>query len=339
MSEEFKQTNSTKPLLTIAIPTYNRACSLRELLSSVFDQLAAEPRVELIISDNASQDETAAVVEEYRQRGLRFRYIRNETNIGADANFLQCFEGARGKYVWIFGDDDVLVADALSVIATCLDADEYDLVHVNCFAYEGSHIPVASGPRRSPIVYTDSRRFACRVHLGFTFISGNIVNKDRVLAAGPRDFSTLIGTELVHLGWIYTALNGFARGLYFHERLVGLGVENHTTNYALLEVFGPNVKRVTSDWLESENLRRKIIHGALQTYWPLFVLDYRRSAANLEMKARPSRILGAVFKDDFRYWTFVYPMLKLPYPLASCWLLAVRIVNRIDRALGFVLLN
>ena len=99
------------------------------------------------------------------------------------------------------------------------------------------------------------------------------------------------------------------------------------------------MKKITSEWLRSEELRRKVIHGALQRYWPFFVLDYRRSAENPEMEARPSRILGAVFKDDFRYWAFVYPMLKLPYALASSWLIAVRIVNRIDKALGFVLLN
>ena len=101
MSEELRRREITKPLLTIAIPTYNRAWCLRELLPVLADQLKDEPRVELIISDNASPDETPSVVQDFVARGLPVRYIRNSQNIGPDANFLQCFEQARGKYVWI----------------------------------------------------------------------------------------------------------------------------------------------------------------------------------------------------------------------------------------------
>jgi len=86
-----------KPLLTIAIPTYNRAWCLRELLPVLLEQLENEPRVELIISDNASPDETPAVVQDFVARGLRVRYTRVVRNIGSDANFLQCFEQAWGN--------------------------------------------------------------------------------------------------------------------------------------------------------------------------------------------------------------------------------------------------
>jgi glycosyltransferase involved in cell wall biosynthesis len=331
--------DSTKPLLTIAIPTYNRARNLRELLSLLFDQLATEPRVELIVSDNASPDETPAVIEEFRQLGHSFRYIRNETNTGPDGNILQCFEQARGKYVWIFGDDDILGPGAIGIVTDCISADEYDLVYVDCFAYKDLKIPKVPASRREPTVYDDPRMFVRRVHLFFTFISGNIVNKDRVRAGKPEDFSTLIGTSLVQLGWTYTALNGFVRGLYIHEKLVGMGVDNSHSDYSILEIFGPNIKKINLHWLQSKRLGRTIIHGALQRYWPSMLLDYRRSATIIEPEASPSRILGAAFKDDFRYWTFVYPILKLPYTFASCWLIVVRVVNRIDKSLGFVLLN
>ena len=96
-SEQSLATSVTRPVLTIAIPTYNRATCLRELLSGLSDQLHNESRVELIISDNASPDETPAVVEDFVARGLKVRYIRNAENIGPDANFLQCFEQARGS--------------------------------------------------------------------------------------------------------------------------------------------------------------------------------------------------------------------------------------------------
>ena len=55
MGEELLTTESTRPLLTIAIPNFNRAAA----------QLRNEPRVELIISDNASPNETPAVVQDF----------------------------------------------------------------------------------------------------------------------------------------------------------------------------------------------------------------------------------------------------------------------------------
>src|ERR1700741_4037653 len=107
---------SDNPLLTIAIPTYYRGRFLNQLLEILAPQLKGESRVELIISDNSSQDETPAVVDSFKKTGLSVTYKRNETNIGADANFLQCYQMASGEYVWIVGDDDVIVSGGLQLV-------------------------------------------------------------------------------------------------------------------------------------------------------------------------------------------------------------------------------
>src|SRR5579864_5029228 len=163
MSKEPQPTEITKPLLTIAIPTYNRAECLKELLSVLADQLKNEPRVELIISDNASPDETPSVVQEFVDRGLRVRYFRNAQNIGADANFLQCFEQARGKYVWLFSDDDLIVRGGLAKILGYCAAAEYDLISLNTYAFEESHTPIRARARQDAINISDPRGYAKRV--------------------------------------------------------------------------------------------------------------------------------------------------------------------------------
>ena len=264
-----------KPLLTIAIPTYNRSAYLRELLSILFDQLVQEPRVELIISDNASPDDSPEVVGEYQRRGLEIRYIRNTTNVGADANFLQCFDQARAKYVWIFGDDDVIVPGGVAAVLSCLEMKDYDLVYVN------SH-PLLGLDRVKPlrslkvIEFDDVMRFAKRIHVYFTFISGNIVNKDRVQAGRAASFSALIGSNLVQLAWVYAALNGFERGLYIEDKLVGARVDN-SGGYRLSEVFGSRLKRVTESELHSDRLKRLVIGGALQRFWPGMLITSRKT--------------------------------------------------------------
>src|SRR5579859_1985788 len=337
MTQEVQEQANSKPLLTIAIPTYNRARYLRELLSVLFDQLIDEPRVELIVSDTASPDETPELVEEFQMRGLRIRSIRNEMNIGADGNFLQCFERARGKYVWIFGDDDVIVPGGIAAILLHLQTKEYDLVYIDSFPLQDSSEPRYSNGS-NVIEAEDAKLFVSRVHVFFTFISGNIINKETVLRQEPGAFSALLGSNLMQLGWTYTALNGYRRGLHIKDKLVGARV-NNTGGYKLLEVFGPTIIKVTEEWLHSRHLRRIIYNGTLQRFWPGTLLQYKLLAKCFAQEASPNDVLAPVFRRNLRYWIFVYPIVRLPYGIAASWLLLDRAVNRIDRTFGFVLLR
>lgn len=326
-----------KPLLTLAIPTYNRAGCLRELLPVLADQLKDEPRVELIISDNASPDETPSMIQDFVARGLRVRYIRNVQNIGPDANFLQCFEQARGKYVWIFSDDDLIVPGGLAKILSYCEAAEYDLIWVNNYPVGKFHKPLPVKARRDAIEISDSVAYVKRVHVFFTFITGNIINKDTVLAAGPTPFSSLVGTGLAQLGWTYTALNRFTRGLYIQEKLIAMRIAN-TGGYRLFQVFGPTLATITRNWLTSARLSRIVMNGTLQRFWPPILLEYKKSGSAFTDEAEPQAVLTPLFKDNIRYWVFAYPVIVLPHFLATVWVFLVRILNRLDRATGFPML-
>jgi len=323
-----------RPLLTIAIPTYNRAKCLRELLPVVASQVQHEPRIELMISDNASTDETPALVQEFIRRGLRVRYIRNPENIGADANFLQCFEQAQGKYVWLFSDDDLIVPGGVAKILTCCEGADYDLISLSSYAFEDAHRPPPAGAGSDAIDISDPRAFAKRVHVFFTFISGNIINKDTVLAAGPKPFSELIGTSLVQLGWTYTALNRFKRGLYIREKLIAVRL-NNTGGYKLFQVFGPILAGITGTWLKSKNLGRIVMNGTVQRFWPPMLLQYKKSARLFADETKPQTVLSPLFKNNPRYWIFAFPVVVLPYFAAAGWVLVGRIINRLDKAAGY----
>jgi glycosyltransferase involved in cell wall biosynthesis len=96
---------AAEPLVTIGVSTYNRAAStLPESLHSALAQ--TYPRVEVVVCDNASVDETEAFVTGLRDD--RLRYHRHPENIGANANFNACLRLARGRYFLLLHDDDVL---------------------------------------------------------------------------------------------------------------------------------------------------------------------------------------------------------------------------------------
>ena len=98
-----------EPQVSVCIPTYNRAALLREAVESVLAQSFQE--FELVISDNASQDDTQQVVSSFRD--ARIRYIKHQTNVGIVRNFNWCLALANGVYVTIFHDDDIMLPSNL----------------------------------------------------------------------------------------------------------------------------------------------------------------------------------------------------------------------------------
>jgi glycosyltransferase involved in cell wall biosynthesis len=304
-------------------------------LSVLTDQLKNESRVELIISDNASPDETPVVVHEFVARGLCVRYIRNTQNIGPDANFLQCFEQARGKYVWLFSDDDLIVPGGVAKVLHCCEAADYDLISLKNYIFEESHTPSPAGARNDVLYISDPRELAKRVDAMFGLISGNIINKDTVLAAGPKPFSELIGTNLIHLGWTFTALSRFSRGLLIREKLIAVRA-NNAGGFSPSQVFGRNLVAIAKNWLRPETLSQIMINGAVQRYWPGLLLQYKKCCPGyFTDQSNPETVLTPLFGDNLRYWIFAYPVAVLPYHLSAAWLFFTRVINRLDRAAGY----
>jgi len=334
MTEQSLYAQRTRPLLTIAIPTYNRAACLRQLLSVLADQLKNEERVELIISDNASPDETPTVVNDFISRGLQVRYMRNTQNVGSDANFLQCFEQARGKYVWLFSDDDLIVPGGVARVVTYCALADYDLIWLKAYPFEETHTPESAGDRCDAIDISDPKEFAKRIHAFFTFISSNIINKDTVLAAGPKPFSDLIGTGLVQLGWTYTALSRFSLGLFVSEKLIASRL-NNSGGFKISQVFGPNLTTITTSWLHPETLGQIVINGTIQRYWPSMLFACKNFPSGYLDDTKLEAMLTPVFGNNLRYWMFVYPVAVLPYYLSAAWLFLTRVINRLDRAAGY----
>jgi hypothetical protein len=122
-----------KPLLSICIPTHNRAELLRSTLSAVAPQVKdLEDEVELLISDNCSVDNTKAVVDSFRE-SCPIGYHRNNENIGYARNIaLLTDKLAHGEYGWIIGDDDTIRDGGVKKVVEILKAHrELDYVYVN----------------------------------------------------------------------------------------------------------------------------------------------------------------------------------------------------------------
>jgi glycosyltransferase involved in cell wall biosynthesis len=95
---------ASQPLVSIGLPVFNGAPSVRTAIESLLAQ--TYPHFELIISDNASTDATGRICQELAAHDGRIRYQRNPANLGAIANFHRVVHLARGAFfMWAAHDD------------------------------------------------------------------------------------------------------------------------------------------------------------------------------------------------------------------------------------------
>jgi glycosyltransferase involved in cell wall biosynthesis len=115
------------PLVSIGLPTHNRALNLKRAVESVLTQ--DYPNLELVISDNASTDETEIVCQQFCALDNRIRYFRQPINQGAVENFLEVLRNSKGEFFMWLADDDWLDR---SYVSECLrnlkDQSSYALV-------------------------------------------------------------------------------------------------------------------------------------------------------------------------------------------------------------------
>ena len=137
------------PLLTIGIPTYNRAKFLKRLLEQLCTELAGlEGQVEVFVSDNASTDDTPKVLKEMAGSMPPLRIHRNKSNVGAVRNVLQTAAMGQGTYTILIGDDDIYVPGALRRLmedlkaAPAIDAAILNFNYSNgpAFSVRGEHL-------------------------------------------------------------------------------------------------------------------------------------------------------------------------------------------------------
>jgi glycosyltransferase involved in cell wall biosynthesis len=108
--------------LSICIPTYNRAAHLMNCLNSIIlCGSQADLNFQVCISDNNSIDETEEVVR-HAQSIIEIKYHKNTSNLGIPRNFLNVVSMADGDFVWLIGDDDLLMPNAIVELYKLIEA-------------------------------------------------------------------------------------------------------------------------------------------------------------------------------------------------------------------------
>jgi glycosyltransferase involved in cell wall biosynthesis len=108
----------TVSTVSVCIPAYNSGSFIEATLLSIMNQTYSN--LEIIISDNASTDSTAEIIQELSREDKRIRFIKNESNIGYVKNIMQAVNAASSEYIAIYHSDDLyeptIIADEISLL-------------------------------------------------------------------------------------------------------------------------------------------------------------------------------------------------------------------------------
>jgi glycosyltransferase involved in cell wall biosynthesis len=200
-------------LLSICMPTLNRASYIGATLDSLLPQLGDD--MEVVIVDGGSRDNTAEVVKARSSACARIRYhltphlaagLPKPSNVGYDRDCDHAVQLARGRYCWLLPDDDLLVPDALSRLRPYLQS--------------GVALIIANAEARSMDLSKRLEARRMKIHGDVTFARGeadlvmSVAGKYLSYAGGvvvrrdwwlTKDRAKYYGTGFVHVGTIFQA--------------------------------------------------------------------------------------------------------------------------------------
>jgi tetratricopeptide (TPR) repeat protein len=191
-------------LLGMCVPTYNRAADLTLLLASLERELAGRDDVVVLIADNASSDGTPELLRRAADRSPWLRVHRQAENLGAAGNMEWLIAHAPDcEYLWLFGDDDVVVEGGMRTVTDLLVAERPAWLFLPHHWIDGDRRVTGGSPAPGAI-----ERFATggdlyrAYHHWLTFLSASIVRADRfreAVAAIETD------SQYVPLLWFFRA--------------------------------------------------------------------------------------------------------------------------------------
>jgi glycosyltransferase involved in cell wall biosynthesis len=117
LSEHLMSAQTTSPLVSVAMPTFNRPEYLKRALEGVIAQTYTN--LEILVGDNGNSSITREIVESFNDP--RITYIGREQNLGMALNVLSLFEQGRGDYFCVLADDDFWGEEFIAKLVTALE--------------------------------------------------------------------------------------------------------------------------------------------------------------------------------------------------------------------------
>lgn len=262
-------------LLTIAIPTFNRVECLQLLINSLRGELDRSridsTLVEILICDNHSTDGTSLFLKNLSRPEVRVK--SHDRNYGADFNVRSCFDNAKGRFVWIIGDDDLPMVGSLRSIIKTLTNSNPDLMYLrNQWINAPLDDFISSEIVADAIEFHSPANFMKTIGTHLTFVSSMVVNKKKYLELSNENaLDKYANTNLPHMAWTLPLIN--QGNTFISSKSVFLMARGaNSGGYAVAEVFGIILIKILKDGLRADPKLFTTIHVKIfAVFLPIWV--------------------------------------------------------------------
>ena len=309
-----------QPLLSICIPTWNRAKILSLSLNSFQDQLTAigSSEIEIFISDNASDDDTPQIVQSFIDQGMPITYNRNSKNLGAAGNFIKCMQWASGKYIWLLGDDDLLKDGAVSYILDLIRNGDYGLIHLSVLKNKDK-LPETQE-------FSDCDNFWKAVSYWVTFMSGCIFLKEAVSLV--ENCERYIPTHLLQVPFYIMSASLRKKSLFIRKSVMQNGLDASSNGgYNFYQVFVECYLNIWNEYVDKGIVSKKCYEYIKKDIYVNFIINFNYKLLILHrgIKSENSNYIGnrkgfkikgawsLLFKYYGHEWYFYKSLALLPF--------------------------
>ena len=303
-------------LLTIAIPTFNRVECLGLLIDSLCGELDRSridlTLVEILICDNHSTDGTSLFLKNLSRPELKV--ISHDRNYGADFNVRSCFDNAKGRFVWIIGDDDLPLLGSLSPIIKTLINFNPDLMYLR---NEWINAPlddfISSEIVADTMEFHSQANFMKAIGSHLTFVSAMLVNKQKFLEISNRHtLDKYANTNLPHMAWTLPVLN-YGDTFISSKSIFLMARGANSGGYAVADVFGVMLAKILKEGLRINPKLLTIIQvNIFAVFLPVWVWRARFSDNADFITDIPWSSMNEENIDIKEYRFFIRPLRFLP---------------------------
>lgn len=303
--------------LSICIPTYNRSECLKECLSAVLASVAGyEHEIEVVISDNASIDDTGSVVRALQEKHPWIRYHKNEQNIGAERNFYLLAALAQGENIWIFGDDDKMEASAVAIVLDNIRAG-YDLTICNYSTWDkqfAAQIKKRGLPGDQDQSFEDANELMKRFGLHLGYISSVVIKRSIFLKLPENKYESFAeyGFPFVYAVYVGIAKSAFRAGFIASPLLRNRS--GNSGDYDWYKYFVTGTSLIFDELLHM-GYTRSAVQAAKQRVLRECVMPNfagRKLQVNEHNSKHVTSLLFKHYKYNWEFWLYCLPILFAP---------------------------
>lgn len=326
-------------LLTVAIPTYNGANTICDMLDLLLPQI--DDRVEVLVSDNCSTDNTAEIISKYKEIYPQIKYVKNEKNIGPDANFLNALRISHGKFVLLLSDDDIFIENSLDNILFFLEENpDITLAYLHTVGFHNKYTGLSNCIRpglevQQNIATTDKKVFMQYAGFYWGFMSSFICSRERFneIENAETFFGTYWLQSYIHI--MCSAGNNSKLGV-IKGPCIGAGAYINLANFDTSLVDGVYYRRMLDYAVQKggydKNQMDELFINRLCILGKRAVIKERAAGVK---KTNISNLFNCTKKYP-KAWIKLYPFLFIPAPVCKVIITAYR---KLKKSKGSIRVN